>query len=74
MTSGSTARKNKNQRAVIEKRVAMPEWLSREDRIAAPWTVVEGAAQRGEAFTDLVSHHMQIPVGADETSRCIRAH
>ena len=74
MTSSSTARKNKNKRVVLEKRIAMPEWLSREDRIAAPWIVVEGAAQRGEAFTDLVAHRMQVPVGADETSRCIRAH
>lgn len=66
--------KNKNQRVVFEKRIAMPEWLSRDDRTAAPWTVVEGAAQRGEAFTDLLTHRMQVPVGADETSRCIRAH
>ena len=58
MTSSSTARKNKNKRVVLEKRIAMPEWLSREDRIAAPWIVVEGAAQRGEAFTDLVAHRM----------------
>ena len=59
---------------MMQKRIAMPEWLSREDRSARPWAVFEGAPQRGEAFTDLVAHRMQVPAGDDETSRCIRAH
>ena len=58
----------------MDLRHAMPEWLTRLDRDAAPWVVVAGKAQRGEAFTDLVAHRMQVPMGADETSRCIRAH
>lgn len=52
----------------------MPEWLSRHDRPSAPWTVLAGPLQRGEAFTDLVHHRMQIPTGSDPTSRCVRAH
>lgn len=54
--------------------MAMPEWLEREDIPARPWVVEEGAARRGEAFTNLVSHRMRVPLGSDETSRCIRAH
>lgn len=54
--------------------VAMPEWLQREDLPARPWIVEEGEARRGEAFTNLVSHRMRVPLGSDETSRCIRAH
>lgn len=54
--------------------VAMPEWLERDDQPARPWVVEEGEARRGEAFTDLVTHRMRVPLGSDETSRCIRAH
>lgn len=52
----------------------MPEWLSRHDRPRSPWSVIPGSLCRGEAFTDLVNHRMQIPVGSDPTSRCVRAH
>ena len=55
-------------------RRAMPEWLERLDQPPAPWTVLPGLMQRGEAFTDLIGHCMQVPLGSDETSRCIRAH
>lgn len=54
--------------------VAMPEWLERDDIAARPWVVEEGAPRRGEAFTNLVTHRMRVPLGSDETSRCIRAH
>lgn len=56
------------------RRMAMPEWLERDDQPARPWVVEEGEARRGEAFTNLVTHRMRVPLGADETSRCIRAH
>jgi hypothetical protein len=39
-----------------------------------PWTVTPGTLRRGDAFTDLVSHRMQVPSGDDEISRCVRAH
>lgn len=55
-------------------RVAMPEWVARHDRDPAAWTVVAGPLMRGEAFTDLTTCHMRVPVGGDETSRCVRAH
>jgi hypothetical protein len=54
--------------------VAMPEWLERDDIAARPWVVEEGAPRRGDAFTNLVTHRMRVPLGSDETSRCIRAH
>ena len=59
---------------MTHRRRAMPEWLDRLDRPTAPWTVLPGSMQRGEAFTDLLGHRMQVPLGNDETSRCIRAH
>lgn len=52
----------------------MPEWLGRDDREPAPWTVLAGSPHRGEAFTDLLHRRMQVPTGDDETSRCVRAH
>lgn len=52
----------------------MPEWLERHDRSSEPWTVLPGSLRRGEAYTDLNSHRMQVPTGSDETSRCVRAH
>lgn len=55
-------------------RRAMPEWLERRDRSPVPWIVLAGSLHRGEAYTDLVSHRMQVPIGCDETSRCVRAH
>ena len=47
--------------------MAMPEWLERDDLPARPWTVEEGEARRGEAFTNLVTHRMRVPLGSDET-------
>lgn len=61
-------------RATAARRRAMPEWLARNDRDPAPWTVLSGPPHRGAAFTDLVHHRMQIPTGDDDTSRCVRAH
>ena len=55
-------------------RTAMPEWLSRSDRNPRAWSVDRGPLGRGEAYTDLSRCVMRIPVGADETSRCVRAH
>ncbi|MFM8562689.1 MAG: hypothetical protein ACKOCE_02200 [Acidimicrobiia bacterium] len=54
--------------------IAMPEWLGRDDLDTRPWEVEAGEARRGEAFTNLVTHRMRVPLGSDETSRCIRAH
>jgi len=53
---------------------ATPEWLTRLDRTPVRWKVSAGPLLRGEAFTDLSACHMRIPVGHDETSRCVRAH
>lgn len=54
--------------------LAMPEWLNRNDCPPRPWKVLSGPLLRGEAFTDLAGCRMRIPVGTDETSRCVRAH
>lgn len=53
---------------------ATPEWLTRRDRQSLSWTVTPGPLLRGEAFTDLSTCHMRIPIGDDQTSRCVRAH
>lgn len=58
----------------VLRHLAMPEWLSRQDTGPRTWTVSPGPLSRGEAFTDLHACHMRIPVGTDETSRCVRAH
>jgi hypothetical protein len=54
--------------------VAMPEWLTRRDQPNGAWTVQEGAAQRGEAWTRIHERVMRVPFGGDETNRVIRAH
>ena len=54
--------------------VAMPEWLSRKDAEQGPWTVREGQATRGEAWTNRLERIMQVPYGDDELSRVVRAH
>ena len=54
--------------------LAMPEWLGRDDLPTQPWDVEAGDPRRGEAFTNLITHTMRVPLGSDETSRCIRAH
>lgn len=58
----------------MRQRQAMPEWLSRRDRQPLPWSVSAGPVARGEAYTDLAACRMQVPMGDDETSRCVRAH
>lgn len=63
-----------HRHSTLVRRRAMPEWLGRDDRDPEPWTVLPGSAHRGEAFTDLVHRRMQVPIGDDETSRCVRAH
>jgi hypothetical protein len=54
--------------------VAMPEWLTRQDITNGAWTVQEGAAARGEAWTEINHRVMRVPFGGDETNRVIRAH
>lgn len=53
---------------------AMPEWLARNDRPQGPWLVQEGAARRGEAWTNLYERRMRVPYGDDTVARVIRAH
>lgn len=61
--------------AAIQKNTAMPEFITnRKDIDPRTWTVEEGAAQRGEAWTDMDNARMKVPFGDDETSRVIRAH
>ena len=55
-------------------RTVLPEWLVRGDCCGQAWKILPGAAERGEAFTDLDRRHMQVPLDDDETARCIRAH
>lgn len=52
----------------------MPEWLTRKDERGGAWEVQAGPAERGEAWTNLTLRQMRVPVGADETSRVVRAH
>lgn len=52
----------------------MPEFLSRKDHAGSAWTVREVNAARGLASTSIPQSRMNVPMGADETSRVIRAH
>lgn len=54
--------------------VAMPEWLSRSDLENGSWSVQEGQAIRGDAWTDRKSRIMRVPFGDDAMARLIRAH
>jgi hypothetical protein len=54
--------------------VAMPEWLARRDRENGSWTVKNGPAERGQAWTNQRERVMRVPFGGDETNRVIRAH
>lgn len=54
--------------------VAMPEWLARRDRKNGSWTVKNGPAERGQAWTNQRDRVMRVPFGGDETNRVIRAH
>jgi hypothetical protein len=54
--------------------VAMPEWLARRDKANGSWTVKNGPAERGQAWTNQKERVMRVPFGGDETNRVIRAH
>ena len=53
-----------------------PELVTgREDEVVpGPWRVERGAAARGRASCDLVARVLEVPFGADATSRVVRAH
>jgi hypothetical protein len=53
-----------------------PELVTgREDGFAGgPWTVRRGSIFRGEASCNLTERILEVPLGADETSRVVRAH
>lgn len=55
---------------------AMPEFLRpRKDLgMATPWSVEQGAAVRGDAWTDFDERLMRVPFGSDDFSRVVRAH
>ena len=54
--------------------VAMPEWLSRRDSENGAWSVEQGQAVRGDAWTNRVERVMRVPFGKDEQARVVRAH
>ena len=54
--------------------VAMPEFLSRRDRVTEAWAVEQGAPVRGEAYTNLTDRVMRVPFGNSPAARVIRAH
>lgn len=56
------------------KHAAFPEWLTRKDDNPGAWTVHEGTATRGDAWTNNVKCEMRVPFGDDEISRAVRAH
>ncbi|HEY5009847.1 MAG TPA: hypothetical protein VIH73_01750 [Acidimicrobiales bacterium] len=53
-----------------------PELVTgRDDGFAvAPWTVKPGSTRRGEASCNLTERVLEVPLGADATSRVVRAH
>jgi hypothetical protein len=53
-----------------------PELVTgRDDGFAvAPWTVKPGSTRRGEASCNLTERILEVPLGADATSRVVRAH
>jgi hypothetical protein len=55
-----------------------PEWLERQDNgdqgEPAPWSIEPGHPTRGNAWTNIDGKRMRVPLGADETSRAVRAH
>jgi hypothetical protein len=61
-------------RTIPEARRAMPEWLVRKDEPTRAWTVQQGNAQRGDAWTNMTECEMRVPFGDDEISRLVRAH
>lgn len=58
----------------MNKQVAMPEFIQREDIAPRAWSVQEGAPQRGDAWTEMRTATMRVPHGADDLSRVVRAH
>jgi hypothetical protein len=56
--------------------VVHPELVTgREDGfVNAPWTVKPGSTRRGEASCNLTERILEVPLGADATSRVVRAH
>ena len=58
----------------VGRQTAMPEWITRKDDKGGAWTVQEGQAVRGDAWTNITMRQMRVPMGNDETSRLVRAH
>jgi len=64
-----------DRQKVGERQKAMPEWLTRNDQPnGRSWTVREGQAVRGDAWTNMTECEMRVPFGSDEMSRLVRAH
>jgi len=61
-------------RVIPEAQRAMPEWLVRQDEPTRAWTVQQGNAQRGDAWTNITECEMRVPFGRDDISRLVRAH
>lgn len=56
-------------------RSAMPEFLvPRSEMESSSWTVEQGNAVRGDAWTDFETRKMRVPFGGDEFTRTVRAH
>ena len=53
-----------------------PELVTGRDDgfLDAPWTVTPGSTRRGEASCNLTERILEVPLGADPTSRVVRAH
>lgn len=56
--------------------VVLPELVTGRDDgfLDAPWTVKPGSTRRGEASCNLTERVLEVPLGADATSRVVRAH
>jgi hypothetical protein len=48
--------------------------VSRPDGDASRWTVREGLAQRGGAWTNFGTHEIRVPLVDDETAKAVRGH
>lgn len=55
-------------------RLTEPEWLSRKDVSNGNWVVEGCEPKRGIPGTNIIDKQMRVPVGENETERCIRAH
>lgn len=56
------------------KHTVMPEFITRQDIEPRTWSVQEGAPVRGDAWTEMRTAQMRVPMGDDELSRVVRAH